>query len=117
MKTPSLTFPLLLIIIGALWLLKSTDILPATTTLVAAGLVVAGVAVLVLDGINRQSVVSGPMLMYVGAATYAKSEGWLGYSPLMALGMVVLGCLLLLARSAFVHSKHAQAAASIKTEQ
>ena len=105
MPQPSLFLPLFLIIAGAVWFLKTTDILPATATLVSIALAVAGIVVLVMDGINKQSVVPGPLLVYIGAAVYLKSQYLLGYSPLVALGMMVLGCLLLLSRSSLVPYK------------
>ena len=105
MNPSSLALPLLLIIAGAIWFLKSTGILPATATLVSIALAVAGIVVLVMDGINKQSVVAGPLLVYIGAAVYLKSQYLLGYSPLVALGMMVLGCLLLLSRSSLVPYK------------
>lgn len=108
MKNPSLTLPLILIIAGAIWFLKTTHILPATTLLMAVGLAVAGVVVLLIDGINKQSVIAGPLLMYIGAAIYVRSEYLLGYSPLIALGMVLLGCLMLLSRSDWVPHKRSK---------
>ena len=105
MPQPSLFLPLFLIIAGAVWFLKTTDILPATATLVSIALAVAGIVVLVMDGINKHSVVAGPLLVYIGAAVYLKSQYLLGYSPLVALGMMVLGCLLLLSRSSLVPYK------------
>ena len=105
MPQPSLFLPLFLIIAGAVRFLKTTDILPATATLVSIALAVAGIVVLVMDGINKQSVVAGPLLVYIGAAVYLKSQYLLGYSPLVALGMMVLGCLLLLSRSSLVPYK------------
>lgn len=104
MKQPSLFLPLALVIIGAIWFLKSTHILPATSVMVAAGLVIGGVAVLVLEGINKQSIVAGPFLMYCGAAVYGYSQQTPFHSikPLIALGMMVLGLLLLLSRSNFI---------------
>ena len=105
MPQPSLFLPLFLIIAGAVWFLKTTGILPATATLVSIALAVAGIVVLVMDGINKQSVVAGPLLVYIGAAVYLKSQYLLGYSPLVALGMTVLGCLLLLSRSSLVPYK------------
>ena len=105
MPQPYLFLPLFLIIAGAVWFLKTTGILPATATLVSIALAVAGIVVLVMDGINKQSVVAGPLLVYIGAAVYLKSQYLLGYSPLVALGMMVLGCLLLLSRSSLVPYK------------
>ena len=105
MPQPSLFLPLFLIIAGAVWFLRATGMLPATATLVSIALAVAGIVVLVMDGINKQSVVAGPLLVYIGAAVYLKSQYLLGYSPLVALGMMVLGCLLLLSRSSLVPYK------------
>ena len=105
MPQPSLFLPLFLIIAGAVWFLKTTDILPATATLVSIALAVAGIVVLVMDGINKQSIISGPILMYIGAAIYLRTEYWFAYSPLIALGMMVLGCLLLLSRSSMIPYK------------
>ncbi|MDO5685984.1 MAG: hypothetical protein Q4G42_01115 [Neisseria sp.] len=105
MKNPSLFLPLTLIIIGAIWFLRSTDILPPTAILLAAALAIGGVAVLVLDGINKQSVVSGPFLIYCGVAVYLYSQMMMGASPLIALGMMVLGLLMLLSRSSLIPSK------------
>ncbi|WP_107688995.1 LiaF transmembrane domain-containing protein [Neisseria wadsworthii] len=106
MPRPSLFLPLFLIITGAVWFLKTTDILPATATLISAALAVAGVAVLIMDGINKQSIVAGPILIYIGAAVYLKSQYFLDYAPLIALGMIILGCLLLLSRSNIIPYKH-----------
>ncbi|OSI08514.1 hypothetical protein [Neisseria zoodegmatis] len=106
MRQSSLALPLFLIIAGAVWFLKTTGILPPTATLIAAGLAIGGIAVLLIDGINKQSVVSGPLLVYIGAAVYLKGQYLLGYSPLIALGMMILGCLLLLSRSSVVPYKH-----------
>lgn len=105
MPQPSLFFPLFLIIAGALWFLKTTGILPATTTLVAMALALAGIVVLIMDGINKQSIVAGPLLVYIGIAVYIKSHYLLSYSPLIALGMMLLGCLLLLSRSSLIPYK------------
>ncbi len=105
MPQASLAFPLFLILFGAVWFLKTTGILPATATLIAIGVAVAGVAVLIMDGINKQSIISGPILIYIGAAIYLRTEYWFNYSPLVALGMMVLGFLLLLSRSDMVPYK------------
>ena len=66
MPQPSLFLPLFLIIAGAVWFLKTTDILPATATLVSIALAGAGIVVLVMDGINKQSGGAGPLLVYLG---------------------------------------------------
>ncbi len=106
MKTPTLALPLVLIILGTLWFLKTTDILPATSSLIAMFLVVAGVVVMVVDGLNKQTVVWGPFLMYCGLAVYLIKTQNIAYSPIFALGLVLLGLFMLIARSAHVPYKN-----------
>ena len=100
MKQSSLFLPIVLIIFGAVWFLSSTDILPTTATLLALALVLGGLALLLLDGINTQSIVHGPMLMYIGAAVYLRNQMFINTAPLAALGMM------LLARSGIVPQKY-----------
>ena len=105
MKQPSLTLPLFLIVFGAIWLLDSLDLFPSATFIISFALIAMGLMVFVLDGVNKQSVVSAPLLMYIGAAIYLRQEYDCPTSPLLALGMVLLGGLMLLARSSAVPPK------------
>lgn len=84
MSRPSLFLPLFLIIFGAIWFLRATDILPATSTMIAGALIILGFAVLIMDGINKQSIVSGPMLVYIGTAILSAHE-------LLDLPLAVIG--------------------------
>lgn len=105
MKTPTLALPLVLIILGTIWFLKTTDILPATSSLIAILLVVAGIMILIVDGFNKQTVVWGPFLMYCGLAVYLIKSQYMAYSPILAVGLVVLGVFMLIARSAYIPYK------------
>lgn len=105
MKPAPLTLPLFLIIAGALWLLNSMDLFPSATVIVACALAATGILVFVFEGFNKQSVVTAPLLMYIGFAVYASSEYGYAASTLTALGMILLGSLMLLARSDAVPSK------------
>ncbi|QMT31269.1 hypothetical protein [Alysiella filiformis] len=105
MRTSSMLLPLFLIVAGVLWLLKSMDWFPSTAMIVAYGLVATGLLLLIFDGINKQSIVSAPLLMYVGGAIYARHEYLIATSPLIAIGMIFSGCLMLLSRSSMVPYK------------
>lgn len=98
MKT-SVSLPIVLITLGSLWFLKSTYLLPETSTLLALLLAMAGVILFVIDGFNKSSLVTSPMLMYGGAAVYLYDSAGLRLSHVLSLGMVLMGILLLLARS------------------
>jgi len=96
---PGIIQPIVLIVLGALWLLKSTALLPETSTLLALLLAAAGVLLGLLDGLTKSTIVSSPMLIYAGAAIYLYDHYYLRFSHLAAFGMMLLGILLLLARS------------------
>ena len=96
------TFPVLLITAGLLWFLHSTALLPNAHSLVAIGLAVAGAAMLLLDGLNKSTLVSCPMLMYASLVVYGREHFALPFSVWASCGMVLLGLLLLAARSSAV---------------
>lgn len=106
MKPSSLFFPLLLIVSGSLWLLGDTFRLPPTPFLVAAVLAGCGLFTLIADGINKQSLFYGPMLMYAAAAVLLDNYHIMQRSSLTALAMVLAGCLLILTRSTLVPPKY-----------
>lgn len=109
MRASSAALPLFLIIGGGLWLLKSLDWFPDTAMIVAFALVLTGFLTLFWDGINKQSVVTSPLLMYTGLAIYLRYAYFYATSPLIALGMMVAGILMLLSRSDWVpHKKQKQ---------
>ena len=108
MRSRSLFIPLFLIVMGSLWFIKSIDLMPETSSIIAIGLAVLGLVVLITDGINKQSIVAGPLLMYLGAAVYLYYEAWFRISHILSVGMVVLGSLLLLSRSGMVPDKYAR---------
>ncbi|MBP7582380.1 hypothetical protein [Vogesella sp. XCS3] len=91
--------PLILIVLGLLWFLKSSALLPDTTTLLALLLAASGVVLLVVDGLTKSTVVTAPMLMYAGVAVYLFDEDKLRLSHMLSLGMILLGLLMLIARS------------------
>ncbi|WP_052190538.1 hypothetical protein [Chitinibacter sp. ZOR0017] len=65
-KPGSILWPLALIVIGAGWLLHRLDVLPSVSWIIILGLIAAGVAVLLLEGLNKSSIVLGPMLIAGG---------------------------------------------------
>ncbi|MDK4680730.1 hypothetical protein [Kingella negevensis] len=107
MKQP-LMMPLFLIIVGTLWFLNSVNLFPSTADIVAFTLMAVGALVLIFDGINKQSIVSAPLLAYIGGAIYIVNNYDYPTSPVFALGMIFTGCLMLLARSDLVPAKRSR---------
>ena len=93
------TFPLVLIVFGATWLALEVGWFGEWHSLIAVALIVLGIAIPVAEGLNRQSIVAGPMLVYCGAAWLSYLHGMLSERIVWPLGVVVWGALLLISRS------------------
>jgi hypothetical protein len=96
------TFPLILIVFGAAWLAHEAGWFYEWHALFAIALIVIGIAIPVTEGLNQKSVVAGPMLVYCGAAWLGLRYGHISENFVWPLGVVILGVLLLVARSPVV---------------
>jgi hypothetical protein len=99
------TFPLMLIVFGAAWLAHEAGWFGEWHSLIAIALIIIGIAIPVAEGINRQSIVAGPMLVYCGAAWLAYLHDTMSERIVWPLGVVVWGALLLVSRSAIVPAR------------
>jgi hypothetical protein len=94
------TIPILLIVGGIALLAWNFGWIPDWNTLIAIAFVLAGLAVLVFDGVTKKSLVAGPILIAAGIAWYGYFEfGWRSrlVIPLM---MIFSGFMMLIARFA-----------------
>ena len=90
--------PITLIIVGSAWLLWYFRLFPDIDWIIAAGLVAGGIAILFLDGITKNSVVAGPILIASGIA-WALHDRWhVTWFVLLPTLLVLLGVLMLIAR-------------------
>jgi len=94
----SMTLPIVLIVLGATWLLHSFGMLPDLRAVGGVALIIAGIAVLVSEGITRSSVVTGPVLMYWGGAWLAHEQLDISMRYLVPAFLIVLGLCLVAAR-------------------
>jgi hypothetical protein len=90
--------PIALIVFGAAWLAREMGWFHELHMVVAVAFIVLGIAILVSEGINRSSVVSGPFLVYVGVAWLAHDRGYVSIQVIWPVGIIVLGILLFIAR-------------------
>jgi len=91
--------PITLIVVGLLWLLWYQGWLPDKDWVVAIGFIAAGVGVLVVDGLTKNSVVMGPFLIAIGGAWIVHDRYRTSYALIVPVLLVVLGVLMLIARS------------------
>lgn len=94
------TIPILLIVGGFALLAWNFGWIPDWNTLIAIAFVLAGVAVLVFDGITKTSLMTGPILIAVGIGWYGYFDlGWRSRLVIPVL-MIFAGFMMLIARFA-----------------
>ncbi len=93
------TFPLLVIGFGAAWLAHESGWFGEWHKLLPIALIVIGIAIPLTEGINRHSIVAGPMLVYCGAIWLAYLHDQVAQRLVLPLGVVVWGVLLLVSRT------------------
>lgn len=91
--------PVVLIVLGLAWLLNSLDWLPEVHWLWILGLAGAGVAILVLDGITKSSIVAGPLLILAGMLSFFRQYYGLGWGIIVPILLIAAGIFMLVARS------------------
>src|SRR3569833_2421014 len=97
------TFPVLLIVLGAAWLLSSLHWLPEVHWIWILGLAGAGLAILMLDGITKSSIVAGPLLILAGALSFFHQYYLLGWRFMIPIMLIAIGLFMLIARSPSIH--------------
>ncbi|WP_410498705.1 hypothetical protein [Chitinibacter sp. S2-10] len=98
-KQGGIWLPIALIVIGAGWLLHRLAVFPSVNWIVILALLVSGAAVLLLEGVNKSTVVIGPMLIAGGVTTFLQQQYDLARSVQFPLLLILCGLLMLLARS------------------
>ncbi len=101
--------PITLIVVGLVWLLWYQGWLPDKDWVIAIGFIAAGVAVLVLDGFTKTSVVMGPFLIAIGIAWIVHDRYRTSYGVIVPAMLVILGALMLVARSPSIPERRPRA--------
>ena len=102
MKTRDATLPIILLALGVVWLLFNLDWIPSFDWLVTAILVVSGLGILLIEGVNKKSIVGGPLLVAIGVAWllhFHFDVRWRFLAPGLC---IVAGVLMLIARIAAI---------------
>ena len=103
--------PVTLIVLGALGLVWYFGWFPDFDAITSIGFIAGGVLVLVMDGITKSSVVLGPTLISVGIAWWLHDQQHMKFSLLVPLLLIVIGGLMLAARSPRIPDKRQPPAA------
>jgi hypothetical protein len=101
--------PVTLIIIGVLGLIWYFGWLPDVDSITSIALVAAGMAILLMDGVTKSSVVLGPTLIASGVAWWLHDHYRLRWTLLVSVLLIAIGCLMLLARSPRIPERRGKA--------
>jgi hypothetical protein len=93
------SLPVTLIVVGLGWLLWEFRLFPDIDWIISLGFIAGGIVVLVLDGINKNSVVVGPFLVAIGVVWFMHDRYGTSWRLIVPVMLVVLGALMLIARS------------------
>jgi uncharacterized membrane protein YqjE len=99
--------PITLIIIGVLGVIWYLGWVPDFDAITSIALILGGIAILAMDGITKSSVVLGPTLIAVGIAWWLHDQYRLRWTLLVSVLLIVIGGLMLLARSPKIPEKRA----------
>jgi hypothetical protein len=99
------SIPVTLIVVGALWLTWYLGWFPDVDWVIAAGLAGGGVAVMIFDGITKSSIVIGPFMIASGIAWALHDRYRVSWSILIPSMLILLGVLMLVARSSRIPVK------------
>ncbi len=98
-KSGGVWLPIALIVIGSGWLMHRLDVFPSVNWIVILALLFAGIAVLLLEGVNKSTVVIGPMLIAGGVTTFLQQHYDFSRSIQIPLLLILCGVLMLVSRS------------------
>ncbi len=91
--------PIVLIGAGAVWLLFNLDWIPSFNWVVTLILIGSGIAILVIEGINKKSIVGGPLLIVLGIAWLLHFYYYFQWRYLAPGVCIAAGILMLIARA------------------
>lgn len=106
------SLPVTLIVVGLGWLLWEFRLFPDVDWIIGLGFIAGGIAVMAIDGINKNSVVIGPFLVAVGIAWLLHDRYGTNWRYIVPVMLVLLGALMLVARSPKVPERGSHASSA-----
>lgn len=101
--------PITLIVVGLIWLCWYFGWFRDVDWLISIGFIAGGIGVMAMDRITKNSIVVGPLLMAIGVAWLVNDRYHVSWSLLIPLLLVLVGVLMLIARSPAIPDRRAPA--------
>ncbi len=103
------SLPVTLIVVGLGWLLWEFRLFPDVDWIIGLGFIAGGIAVMAIDGVNKNSVVIGPFLVAIGVAWLLHDRYGTSWRLIVPVMLVLLGALMLVARNPKVPERRPRA--------
>lgn len=95
----TLVIPLLIITIGTGWLLTTLNVVPGLNWIWILGLAIIGLLSFAVSGLDKSSVLIGPFFLIASSLSVLRQSGYITLDVEVPILVIVVGCLLLVARS------------------
>jgi hypothetical protein len=93
-----LAIPIVIVLVGVGWLLNTLDLIPDINWVWTLGLAAVGVATLMVEGINRLSVVVGPFFLCAAFFSVLRQSGQISEKVEAPCLVILLGILLIVSQ-------------------
>ncbi|QDT40077.1 hypothetical protein Pan241w_01300 [Gimesia alba] len=100
----TLVLPLLIIAIGSGWLLTTLGLVPGLNWIWVLGLAIIGLLSFAVSGLDKSSVVIGPFFLIASCLSVLRQTEQLSFDVEVPVLVIVIGVLLLIARSKSIPS-------------
>jgi hypothetical protein len=90
--------PILVIVVGITWLLNVLEVMPGVDWMWTVGLAAAGVLTMVVGGLNRITVITGPFLLVASVCSLLRQTGRLAVDREIPFLVIALGVLMLVSQ-------------------
>lgn len=97
-RKSSIAAPILIITVGAGWLLTTQDVIPGVNWVWVLGLAVVGVLILVAGGLDKVTAVVGPFLIIATLFSLLRQTGRISIDTEVPSLVIAAGVLMLVAR-------------------
>ena len=94
----TLVAPILVITVGVAWLLMTLQVIAPVNWVWTMGLAVAGIVTLVASGVDRLTIVAGPLLILASLASVLRQTGRLSIEHEVPCLVIAMGVLMLVGR-------------------
>ena len=90
-----LVVPILMVTVGVTWLLNVLEVVPGVDWIWTGGLAAVGILIIAIGGLNKGTIVTGPLLLVASVCSLLRQTGRLAIDREVPVLVIVLGLLML----------------------